>query len=329
MNKDKILILGANSFSGACLIESILNKKKNYEIISVYNKNKKSFFLPFNKKQLLYKIRINLLHDINKLIKVIHQEKPTIIVDFASNCNVSQSWIGTEEIIKINFLNKIKLIKNISNLRFLKKYIYISTPEIFGSNNFSIKENSKIYNPSSPYATSKLAFELFLKNYNKTFNFPSIISRFANFYGPSQSFNRLIPRVILSIIKKKKMVLDGKGNYLRSYIYKDDFCVGIYKIIHIGNVGDTYHFSGNNFYSTKKIIKIACNLFNYDYKKLVIEGKERISQDYCYKLNDEFTKKKLKWKSKIEIEIGMKLIYDHYIQNPNSLDNEKFFSTTV
>jgi dTDP-glucose 4,6-dehydratase len=319
MKKDIILILGSNSFSGACLIENILNKKK-YNVISVFNKNKNFFFIPFNKKQLLFEIKINLLHDVNKLIKVIHEEKPSVIVDFASNCNVSQSWIDTEEIIKINFLNKVKLIKEISNLRFLKKYIYISTPEIFGSNNYSIKENSKNYNPSSPYATSKLAFELFLNNYNKTFNFPSIISRFANFYGPSQSFNRLIPRVILSIIKKEKLILEGKGNYLRSYIYKDDFCDGISRIIEIGSVGDTYHFSGNNFFSTKKIIEIACDLFNYDYNELVIKGKERVSQDYSYKLNDEFTKKKLKWKSKIEIENGMKNIYNHYIKNFNFLN---------
>jgi dTDP-glucose 4,6-dehydratase len=315
MLKKKILILGSHSFAGSCLLENILNEKK-YNVISSYNTNKNFFFLPFMKNEkFFFSKKINLLKNINSLIELIHKRKPNIIVDFASNCNVNQSWNSTDEIMKVNFLNKINLIKNISNLKYLKKYIYISTPEIFGSNNYFIKENSKKYNPSSPYAISKLAFELFLKNFNKTFNFPAIISRFANFYGPSQSFNRLIPRLIFSIIKNKKFNLEGKGNYLRSYIYKNDFCNAINKIIDRGIPGDTYHFSGGDFYSTKKVISIACSLFNSKYKELVINGQERVSQDYCYKLDDNYTKKKLRWKNIVNLEMGMIKIYNHYMKN--------------
>lgn len=316
MNKEKILILGSHSFSGASLIEKLLKKNK-FDIISLYNSKKSNFYLPFknNNKKIFLSKKINLLKDVEILFNIINKNKPSYIIDFASNCNVNLSWIKTEEINKINYLNKIDLIKKLSKENFVKKYIYISTPEVFGSNNFFIKENSNKYNPTSPYATSKLAFELFLKNYYKTFNFPVIFSRFSNFYGPNQSTNRLIPLIIINILNKSKFTLQGKGHYLRSYIYKDDFVSGIEKIIQKGKLGSTYHFSGNEFYTTKQVIKLACKTLNYSYNDLVIEGEERTSQDYCYKLDTTLTKKELNWKSKVTLKRGILKIYKYYKTN--------------
>tara|TARA_B110000971_G_C20035058_1_gene513703 strand:- start:756 stop:1724 length:969 start_codon:yes stop_codon:yes gene_type:complete len=320
MNRKKILILGSHSFSGSCLVEKLLKTNK-FDLISIYNSKKKNLFVPFDQKhkRIILSKKIDLLKDIKALIKILKKTKPSYIVDFASNCNVNLSWIKTKEINEINYLNKINLIKAISEESYLKKYIYISTPEVFGSNNFSIKENSNNFNPSSPYATSKLAFELFLKNYNKSFNFPVIFSRFSNFYGPNQAIKRLIPQLIIKIIKKEKFILQGKGNFVRSYIYKDDFVSGIEKILEKGVSGSTYHFSGDDFYTTREVIKLACKLLNYSFLDLVIEGKERTSQDYCYKLDTKNTKKKLKWKNKINLKKGILKIYRYYTSNPQYL----------
>lgn len=320
MKRKKILILGSHSFSGACLVEKLLNSNK-YDIISIYNTKKSNFYLPFKKnhKRLILSQKINLLNDIEKLFNIIKKNEPNYIIDFASNCNVNLSWKETKKINQINYINKIDFIKELSKKNFIKKYIYISTPEVFGSNNFFVKENSNKFNPTSPYATSKLAFELFLKNYHKSFNFPVIFSRFSNFYGPNQSTNRLIPQILLNIIKNTKFVLQGKGQYLRSYIYKDDFVSGIEKILQKGEPGSTYHFSGNDFYTTKQVIKLACKLLNYNYNDLVVDGQERTSQDYCYKLDTNATQIKLKWKSKISLKRGILKVYEYYKTNPQFL----------
>lgn len=320
MKRKKILILGSHSFSGACLVEKLLNSNK-YDIISIYNTKKSNFYLPFKKnhKRLILSQKVNLLNDIKKLFNIIKKNEPNYIIDFASNCNVNLSWKETKKINQINYINKIDFIKELSKKNFIKKYIYISTPEVFGSNNFFVKENSNKFNPTSPYATSKLAFELFLKNYHKSFNFPVIFSRFSNFYGPNQSTNRLIPQILLNIIKNTKFVLQGKGQYLRSYIYKDDFVSGIEKILQKGEPGSTYHFSGNDFYTTKQVIKLACKLLNYNYNDLVVDGRERTSQDYCYKLDTNVTQIKLKWKSKISLKRGILKVYEYYKTNPQFL----------
>ena len=320
MDRKKILILGSHSFSGSCLVEKLLKTNK-FDLISIYNSKKKNLFVPFDQKhkRIILSKKINLLKDIKALIKILKKTKPSYIVDFASNCNVNLSWIKTKEINEINYLNKINLIKAISEESYLKKYIYISTPEVFGSNNFFVKETSNRYNPTSPYATSKLAFELFLKNYNKSFNFPVIFSRFSNFYGPSQSTNRLIPQILINIIKKTKFTLQGKGQYIRSYIYKDDVVSGIEKIIKKGVPGFTYHFSGTDFYTTKQVIKLTCKLLNYRYEDLVTEGKERTSQDFCYKLDTKITEEKLKWKSQINLKKGILKVYKYYKNNSQYL----------
>ena len=113
--KKKILILGSHSFSGSSLVEKLLEKNK-LDLILIYNNKKKNFFLPFNQqhKHIVINKKIDLLKDIIGLKKIIKKTKPSYIVDFASNCNVNLSWIKTEEINQINYLNKIDLVKFLS-----------------------------------------------------------------------------------------------------------------------------------------------------------------------------------------------------------------------
>ncbi len=310
--KKTIMILGSHSFSGACFMNMIL-KKNTYNIISVFNSRKKN--LPPYTKYIdsnFESYKINLLKDINKLTDIVLKKRPNYIIDFASNCNVDLSWKDTEKITKINFLNKINFIKKINNSKFLKKYIYISTPEIFGSSYNFINENTTKFNPTSPYATSKLSFELFLKNYFKTFKFPLIISRFSNFYGEYQNKNRLIPKIINCILKKQKFTLQGKGDFLRSYIYIEDVCNGLEKIVQKGEPGNNYHFSTNQFFTTTQVIKLICKKYGLNFRSFIKYGKSRISQDKCYKLECKLTKKNLNWKPSYSLDHGIDKIYSYY-----------------
>ena len=146
---------------------------------------------------------------------------------------VDESWENPERYTLINALSKIHILECIKNEKFLEKYIYISTPEILALKH-SIDELNKDYNPSTPYALTKLSCELYLKNLHQNYNFKSIITRFSNFYGPGQTYYRLIPKLILSIYKNKKFPLQGNGKSKRNFIFTDDFCDGIYKVLKKG-----------------------------------------------------------------------------------------------
>jgi len=315
--KEKILILGSSSFSGASLVNFLLNKKK-YLVSGTYRRRKIKQFLPYtyNKNVKFFKeFQVDFLGNPKKIIKIISTLKPDYIIDFASICMVNESWKNPEIYFKTNVLQKAEIFKYLSNVNFLKKYIYISTPEVFGSSKKYINENNLIYNPSTPYATSKLSAEILLKNYFSFYKLPIVISRFSNFYGPGQPAYRLIPKIISCIDAKSKFPVEGNGQSKRNFIFSDDFCNGIYKIIVQGKVGKIYHFSGNKFYSVLDVIKIICDLKSVSLKNLIKKIPGRIGQDLLYKLGSFETRKILKWKPVYSLRKGLKEVIMYHNKN--------------
>ncbi len=248
----------------------------------------------------------------NQIEKVVKKCNPDYVIDFASICMVNESWLYPELYFKINFSSKINFIKNLYNQKKLRKYIYISTPEIFGSSKNPIFEDSKNFNPSTPYAVSKLSLEMLLNNYAKNSRYKIIIARFSNFYGCGQPMHRLIPKLIYCINNKIKFPLHGDGNTKRDFIFEEDFNNGLLKIIKNGQVGKKYHFSGEKYSKIKDIIKIVIKLKKYSWKKLILKKKERVGKDKNYYLNCGKTKNKLKWKCKISLTEGLKRTINYY-----------------
>jgi len=312
--KKKILVLGSSSFSGASIVDYLLTQN-NYQIFGTYRRKKKDSYLPykFNKNFKKFKeYKVDLSKKSNHLLKLISKLKPEIIIDFASVCMVNESWNNAETYFQTNVLSKTRVIEYLSKINFLQKYIYISTPEVFGSSNKSIAEDCNVFNPKTPYATSKLSFEILLKNYLYHYKFPLIISRFSNFYGPGQPLHRLIPKLIASIDSNTKFPVQGDGKSKRNFIFSYDFCNGINKVITKGRIGETYHFSGDSFYSVIDIIKNVCDLKSYDIKKLIIKTKSRIGQDFLYKLGSQKTRRNLNWKPVYALKDGVQEIIVHH-----------------
>lgn len=273
--KPKILVLGSSSFSGASMVNYLLNKNK-YRVYGTFRRRKTNSYLPykFNKNFKLFKeYKIDLSKNSKQLLNLVIRLKPKFIIDFASICMVNESWKNSEIYFQTNVLSKIKMIEYLSQSSFLKKYIYISTPEIFGSSRKFINEKNNIFNPSTPYASSKLSAEILLKNYLNNYKFPLIISRFSNFYGPGQPPYRLIPKIITCTDNKNQFPIEGNGKSKRNFIFTYDFCNGINKILKSGRVGEIYHFSGNSFDSVLNIIKIVCDLKSFNIKKLIKKTK--------------------------------------------------------
>ena len=317
---EKIFILGSNSFSGNHLTSYLLNK--NYKVygISQSNKYPKKFNVlsetTSNKKFVFYRLNIN--KDFDKLKKILLRIKPSIIIDFLGQGMVYESWLHPELTFNSNLISKIKLYELLKNKKFLKKYIKISTPEVFGSATIN-KSNSNLYNPSTPYALSHSSVETYLRLMNKQYKFPVIISRFANFYGPYQRLYRVVPLAIHKAFLKEKFYLHGGGNSRRSFIYSKDFCEGLHKIIIRGKVGEFYHFSSKEYFSIKDLVKKIYSKFNLDPNKYIVNVKDRPGKDKDYKIIDNETRKKLKWENKIKLDIGIDYVIKWYLKN-----NKKF-----
>ena len=244
--------------------------------------------------------------------KIVNSFKPEYIFDFASVCMVNESWDNPNYYLKVNLNSKINFIQNMHNLPFIKKFIYVSTPEIFGSTSKPVKESSLIFNPSTPYAISKLSFEQFLMAYQKNYSSKVIITRFSNFYGRGQLEHRLIPKVLKCIKSNLKFPIHGKGLTKRDFIFDEDFNNAFYKVLRKGKSGKIYHFSTNHYVSIKSVIEIICKLKNVKFKDIVHTALDRKGKDKYYFLDCNKTSKELKWKPKNNLIQGLNKTIKYY-----------------
>ena len=300
----KIIVIGSNSFSAGSLINLLLQKKYNVYGMSRSILNKKSFlrFNPKNKNFHFYKFDVN--KDQNKMLKLIKSTKPSYIFNYACQSMVDESWEYPMDWFYTNSFNTTKLYNSISKLKFKTKLIHISPPEVYGSTSGKITENNP-YNPNSPYAVSRVTPELFLKILNKRnkINYCSI--RASNVYGEYQRIYRIIPRTIYSILKRKKIRLEGMGRPRRNFIHIDDVSRATHSIMKRGKSGEIYHICGSKFISIKNLVKLICKKMNYNFNNLVTYSTKKPGRDKSYYLSNKKIRKDFNWKDQISIEKGI------------------------
>ncbi len=299
------LIIGSNSFSGSNFINYLLNKgstvigiSRSKEINPEYLKYKD------NDKIKNFKfIQCNLTQT-KKIIKIIKKYKTNVIVNFAAQGMVEQSWENPIDWYETNIIYTISLIEKLSRIKFVNRFVQFSTPEVYGNTKKWVRENSK-FNPSTPYAISRACSDMHLNILNKYKGFPFIITRTANVYGPHQQLYRVLPKLIIKCLNKKKFYIDGKGNSERSFIFIDDVNEALYKIIKKGKSGGTYHISTNNLISIKKLALLVCKKLNADQKFIIRHTKERLGKDMYYKLRSNQIRRDFNWKEKVKLEEGI------------------------
>jgi len=300
----KIAIIGSNSFSGSHLVDFLL-RNTEHEIIGISRSQEyNSIFLPYkNKDYNRFKFfQMDLNEDIEKIIELIKTEQIECIVNFAAQGMVGQSWENPEHWFTTNVLGIVKLTKKIKKLP-IKKYIQISSPEIYGSCNNA--DETTPYNPNTPYASSKAAADMFIKNLINQYDFPAIFVRSSNVYGPSQQLFRIIPISLINLRLGRKISLHGGGKAVKSYLYIEDLCGGILKAIELGKIGEIYHFSPDNGCSIESIVKKICNKLGKDFNEAVEIVEERPGQDSEYILSSEKARNELDWRPTTNMDEGL------------------------
>ncbi len=322
MNK-LVLVIGSNSFAGSNFINFLLNK--NCRVLGISRSNEyKELFLRYKTSKRIknfkfYKMDLN--KDLKKILILIKTKKPKYIVNFSAQGMVAESWIRPLDWYETNLISQTNLVENLKHLKFLKKFIQFSTPEVYGNTKSFQKENFN-FNPTTPYANSRASIDFHLRNLFKAYKFPVIFTRTANIYGPGQQIYRIVPKTILSAMLKKKLPLHGNGQSFRSFIYIDDVSKALFKILFSGKIGETYHISTNNLVSIKKLVLIIFKKLGVD-QKLFYNVKDRIGKDMSYKLSSNKLRKKFGWKPLVSLDDGLNETYNWIFKNINFLKKIK------
>lgn len=306
MNFNRIVVLGSNSFAGAAFVLKAL--EDGYEVIG-FNRSPegKEFFLPYkgSSKKDNYKFyQADINKDLIEIIEIIDSFKPEVVVDFAGQGMVAESWENPSQWYTTNIVAKVKLHDLLRKRDFVKKYIRISTPEVYGSQDQLIKESWDL-NPSTPYAVSHASIDLSLRAFNKNYSFPVVFTKFANFYGPGQQLYRIIPRTIIYALTGKQLQLHGGGTSIRAFIHSADVSNGIMDAITKGKIGETYHFSPNKFYTIREVVEIICKELSIDFNKFVTIVPDRAGKDKAYLMDSNKSRTNFSWNDNINLIEGI------------------------
>jgi len=289
-----ILVTGGSGFIGSHFIEEFL---KRDDVTKLYNLDANTYAanknLSFDKDNRYQKLIMDISSVAFPSYKSYFESLSLdYVVHFAAESHVDNSITGPRKFIDTNIIGTFNLLENLKQSN-LKKFIHISTDEVFGSLN--IKDNpfdiDSPYRPNSPYAATKAASDLLVRSYFKTYKFPAIITNCSNNFGPRQFPEKLIPLAINKLKVKEAIPVYGTGENIRDWIYVKDHVNAIIRVMQDGIIGKQYLIGGDNEISNSDLIQTIKDVYEeltqtkveWEWYKHV---EDRKGHDYRYAINN-------------------------------------------
>ena len=310
-----LLVTGGCGFIGSNFIESVIDKKQICKLVNVdclsyagaLNNTKKFKNHP---KYLLEKYDLS---NHKKTYDTFYKHDITHVVHLAAETHVDSSILDADAFLSSNILGTHGLLK--AALKFkIKRFHHVSTDEVYGHLGKKDKpfSESTPYDPRNPYSASKASSDFLVRSYFHTHGLPITLSNCSNNYGPNQHKEKFIPTVIDSLLNGCNIPVYGKGDNIRDWIYVEDHCSAIWKILTKGKLGETYLVGSNCEKTNLEIIYAICKILEKDPEECVSFVKDRLGHDFRYAINNSKIKKELKWNPKMQLIKGLvKTIKDH------------------
>lgn len=305
---DHIAVIGSNSFSGASFVARALQRGMHVTGFSRSQEPVPSL-LPYrwidrDAQQRFHFVQADLNHDLDRLVERIRDAKAAVVVNFAAQSMVGESWISPVDWYRTNVVANVQLHEHLRKMDFLRRYVHVSTPEVYGSCTGTVTEDAP-FNPSTPYAASRAACDLHLMTFFRNYRFPVVFTRAANVYGPGQQLYRIIPRTILFVLLGRTLQLHGGGHSVRSFIHIDDVSEGTLLAAQRGEPGAVYHLSTARFISIRDLVRMICDRMGASYETVAQVVDDRPGKDSAYLLDSTKIKTDLGWCDRRTLEDGI------------------------
>ena len=236
-------------------------------------------------------------------------QKTDYIVNFAAESFVDRSILDANPFLISNIYGTYTILELMRTYN--KRLIQISTDEVYGSLKTDSATEKFKFNPSNPYAATKASAELLVNSYVNTYNLDCIITRCTNNFGPRQFYEKLIPKTIILASQNNKIPIYGTGKNIRDWIFVDDHCKAVIKVLFEGKTGNSYNISSNNEIDNLTIVKKILELMNKS-NDLIEFVDDRPGHDLRYSLNSSKIRNSLKWTNETSFENGLQKTLDYF-----------------
>jgi dTDP-glucose 4,6-dehydratase len=267
------------------------------------------------------------------LPNLLAQHQPRAVVHFAAESHVDRSIHGPMDFIQTNVVGTFHLLESVRaywaalaiDPQTAFRFLHVSTDEVYGSlaPDEAAFAETNAYQPNSPYSASKAASDHLVRAWHHTYGLPVLTTNCSNNYGPFHFPEKLIPLVIHNALAGKPLPIYGDGMQVRDWLYVQDHCSAIARVLQAGRLGETYNVGGWNEKPNIEVVRSLCTLLDelqpradgQSYATQITHVKDRAGHDRRYAIDAQKIAQELGWRPQETFETGLRKTVAWYLAN--------------
>lgn len=264
---------------------------------------------------------------------LLHEHQPRAILNFAAESHVDRSIDGPSAFMQTNVFGTFALLQQArlwweslsSGDRTRFRFLHVSTDEVYGTlkpEDPAFQETTP-YAPNSPYAASKAASDMLVRAWHHTYGLPVLTTNCSNNYGPWQFPEKLISLMILNALEGKPLPVYGDGENIRDWLFVEDHCIAIRRVLESGRVGETYNIGGNSERRNIDVVTTICEILDElapdssigRRTSLIRYVKDRPGHDRRYAIDSTKIQHELSWQPTQPFETGIRRTIEWFLSH--------------
>lgn len=272
------------------------------------------------------------ISDRAQVLSLLRDYRPTAIINFAAESHVDRSIDSPAQFIQTNVVGTFELLEAArhyfgrltENERRAFRFLHVSTDEVYGSLGPTGKfTEASPYRPNSPYSASKAASDHLVRAYHHTYGLPTLTTNCSNNYGPYQFPEKLIPLTILNAVEGKPLPVYGSGLNVRDWLYVEDHCRAIERVLEAGRPGEVYNIGGGSEKTNIEVVTAICHILDEllpdsphrPHERLITFVADRPGHDLRYAIDFSKVQRELGWYPKESFATGLAKTVRWYLNN--------------
>ncbi|MEI8011425.1 MAG: dTDP-glucose 4,6-dehydratase [Candidatus Omnitrophota bacterium] len=314
----KVIVTGGAGFIGSEFVRQAVQKKYTIDVIdSISYAGDKARLKAAGQQIRFHKINITHAAAVHAAFNAI---RPDIVVHFAAETHVDRSILDGQVFLKTNILGT-QILLEAARVHGIKKFVHISTDEVYGDVVKGSSVETSAFLPNSPYSVSKASADQLVSAYARTYQLPVNIIRASNNYGPWQYPEKLVPVVIYKALNNEKVPVYAKGLNIREWLFVGDCCRGVMAVMEKGRQGEAYNISSGMHRRNIDVVKAILKTLKRP-EGLIEFVADRPGHDFRYSISCAKARRELGYKPEYDFERGLAETVAWYVDNRRWLDQK-------